>query len=243
LQTATVGLLLGANDKIDFSKERRNAQAEACGNCGRTEENGTGIAQTALPGPLESRGFRGVREKMEASEIHEFSEQLQEGAEKRLMFVSLIIAILAVLVAMVTVLGHRAHTHAVLEQTRAADQWNEYQARRIRVQQTQIANDLLSLQPTKDPAATQARLATYKAEITKWQAELHQDMEKAHELEARVDHEEREAARFDLGEALLQVAVVLASITLLTRHHRYVWSGVVLATVGLVIAASAFFVK
>jgi hypothetical protein len=180
---------------------------------------------------------------MEASEIHEFSEQLQEGAEKSLKYVSLIIAILAVLVAMVTVLGHRAHTQAVLEQTRAADQWNEYQARRIRVQQTQIADDLLTLQPSVDAAATQARVATYKAQITKWQAELEKDMDKARELETEVDHAEREAARFDLGEALLQVAVVLASITLLTRHHRYVWSGVILGAVGLVIAASAFLVK
>src|SRR6202012_1642610 len=101
---------------------------------------------------------------MEAAEVHEFSEQLKEGVEKRLTYVSLTIAILAVLVAMVTVLGHRAHTHAVLEQTRAADQWNEYQARRLRVQQTQIAVDLLSLQPTNDPATTQQKLATYKAE-------------------------------------------------------------------------------
>ena len=180
---------------------------------------------------------------MEASEIHEFSEQLKEGAEKRLMHVSLIIAILAVLVAMVTVLGHRAHTHAVLEQTRAADQWNEYQARRIRVQQTQIANDLLSLQPTNDPAATQAKLATYKTQITKWQSELEQDMEKAREQETQVDHAEREAARFDLGEALLQIAVVLASITLLTRHQRYVITALVLGAVGILVAGSAFFVK
>ena len=58
---------------------------------------------------------------MEASEVHEFSEQLQEGAEKRLKYVSLVIAVLAVAVALVTVLGHRAHTQAVLEQTRTDD--------------------------------------------------------------------------------------------------------------------------
>jgi hypothetical protein len=180
---------------------------------------------------------------MEASEIHEFSERLQEGGEKRLMHVSLTIAILAVLVAMVTVLGHRAHTQAVLEQTRAADQWNEYQSRKLRVQQTQIATDLLSLQPSVDAATAQAKIATYKAEITKWQAELNQDMEKAHELETLVEHEEHEAARFDLGEALLQIGVVLASITLLTRHERYVLTALVLAAIGVVIAGSAFFVK
>ena len=180
---------------------------------------------------------------MEAAEVHEFSEQLQEGAEKGLMHVSLIIAILAVLVAMVAVLGHRAHTQAVLEQTRAADQWNEYQARKLRVQQTQIASDLLSVLPARDTAGAQAKLATYKAQMTKWQGELEEAMAKARELEEQVEHAEREAARFDLGEALLQISVVLASITLLTRHQRYVITALVLGAVGIIIAGAAFFVK
>ncbi len=180
---------------------------------------------------------------MEASEIHEFSEQVMEGGEKSLTRVSLTIAVLAVLVAMVTVLGHREHTEAVLEQTRAADQWNEYQARKLRVQQTQIASDLLSLQPSINAAAAQAKLASYKTQMAKWQGELDRDAETARELEKEVDVAERKAARFDLGEALLQIAVVLASITLLTRHHRYVLAGVALAAAGVVIVASAWLIR
>ena len=180
---------------------------------------------------------------MEPHEIHEFSEQLKEGAEASMMHVSLTIAILAVLVAMVTVMGHRTHTEAVLEQTRSADQWNEYQARRMRVQQLEIAGDLLSLQPTSNAAAVQAKLQGYKARVVKWTLELNQDAETARELEESVDRAEKKAARFDLGEAMLQISVVLASITLLTRHYRYVWSGVIVAAVGVVIAASAFLVK
>ena len=180
---------------------------------------------------------------MEAAEVHEFSEQLKEGGEKRLTHVSVIIAALAVLVAIVTVLGHRAHTRSVLEQTRAADQWNEYQARKMRVQLLQTENSLLSLQPSVNAAATQARIAANKEGIAKWQAELDQDMEKAHELEASVDTEERYAARFDLGEEFLQIAVVLASITLLTRHRRYVAAALILALVGVLIAGSAFLLR
>lgn len=180
---------------------------------------------------------------MEAGEVHEFSEQLKHGAEKGLMHVSLIIAILAVLVAMVTVLGHRAHTKAVLEQTRAADQWNEYQAHKVRMQQTQIASDLLMLQPTKDPAATQAKVAAYKAHMENWQAEIDQEAETAHKLEESVEVDEKVAARFDLGEALLQISLVLASITLLTRHQRYVIAALVVALVGALVAGSAFLLR
>lgn len=180
---------------------------------------------------------------MEPHEVHEFSEQLKEGAEKSLTHVSLIIAILAVLVAMVTVLSHRSHTEAVLQQTRAADQWNEYQARKMRVQQLQTASDLLSLLPSSNAAAVRAKLSTYKAQVAKWQVELEKDAEIAQELETEVDHAERRAARFDLGEALLQISIVLGSITLLTRQNLYVWSGMVLAAIGVLVAASAFLVK
>ena len=180
---------------------------------------------------------------MEASEIHEFSEQVKEGAEKSLTHVSLIIAILAVLVAMVTVLGHREHTEAVMQQTRAADQWNEYQSRRLRVQQTQIATDLLSLQPASDTAAVQEKLKTYKAQIDKWQPELNRDAEQARDLEVEVNRAEHKAARFDLGEALLQIAIVLASITLLTRQQRYVVAGGLLAIAGVVVALLSFLVR
>ncbi len=180
---------------------------------------------------------------MEPHEIQEFSEQLKEGAEKNLTRVSLVIAILAVVVAMVTVLGHREHTEAVLEQTRAADQWNEYQARRIRVQQLENMSDLLSLQPSRDAAAVQAKISSYKGKIAKWTGELEKDAEVAQELEKEVDLAEHKASRFDLGEALLQISVVLASITLLTRHLRYVWAGVILGAVGVVIAVSAWLVR
>jgi len=41
-----------------------------------------------------------------------------------------------VLVAITTVLGHRTHTEAVLTQNKATDQWNLYQAKKIRSSDT-----------------------------------------------------------------------------------------------------------
>jgi chromosome segregation ATPase len=180
---------------------------------------------------------------MEPTEIHEFSEEMREGGEKSLTNVSLIISVLAVLVAMVTVLGHREHTEAVLMQTRVADQWNEYQARKLRVQNMEVASDLLSLLPGSDAGAVHAKLGEYKAHLKKWQSEIEEDATQAHELENEVQRAERKAARFDLSEALLEIAVVLASITLLTRHQRYALAATVLGVAGVVLAASAFLVR
>lgn len=175
--------------------------------------------------------------------MNEFSKEMQEAGESSMKYVSLIISVLAVLVAMVTVLGHREHTEATLVQTRAGDKWNEYQARKMRTEQVQVTSDLLSLQPSSDSTAVQKKLEQYKVQLEKWNDELKEASDQAKEYEAEVDVSEGKAARFDLGEALLQIAVVLASITLLTRRSIYVSTAVLLGLGGLIVAASAFLVK
>ena len=50
--------------------------------------------------------------------------------------VAFTMSVLAVLVAVTTVLGHRKQTEAVLNQNKATDQWNLYQAHKIRSNDT-----------------------------------------------------------------------------------------------------------
>ncbi len=175
---------------------------------------------------------------MEASEMQEFANQLKEAGEGKesLTSISLAISILAVLVAMVTVLGHRTHTEAVLMQARAGDQWNEYQAKKIRSDNLSVTVDQMMLQPAT-PAAT-AKVAEYTSHLSKWKGDLAEETEKAHEYEAEVEHAERRATRYDLGEALLQIAVVLCSITLFTRNRAYFFLGLGLGGFGLLTALS-----
>ncbi len=174
---------------------------------------------------------------MEPEEMAEFSKQMREAGEGSLTHVSLIISVLAVLVAMVTVLSHREHTEAVLAQARASDQWNEYQARRIRQSEVGLAADMLGLQPSTDPAKVAAKLEQYQQRQAKVQAQLDEDSHEARKLEGEVAVAERKAARLDLGEALLQIGVVLASVTLLTRQWRYVIVALGLGLAGLTAAA------
>lgn len=177
---------------------------------------------------------------MEPTEIQEFSKQMQEGGEAALTRISLAISILAVLVAMVTVLSHRSHTEAVLMQSRAADIWSEYQAKRIRSDTASNTLDLLSLQSGTNAADLAAKRQEYQAHIQKWTNDLREEQKEAREFEGEVTRAEFRAARLDLAEALLQIAVVLASITLLTRQRTYFYFGLVLGISGLCIAASAF---
>lgn len=179
---------------------------------------------------------------MEPEEISEFAKEMREAGEASMTRVSLIISVLAVLVALVTVLSHREHTEAVLSQARASDRWAEYQGRRIRQAQLGIAADALTLQPGLNPSLLRDKLDQYRRSQAKSQDELSDDMREAKALEAEVAIAEKKASRFDLGEALLQISVVLASITLLTRRWWYVLAAVALGSLGIIAAAAALLV-
>ena len=180
---------------------------------------------------------------MEPTEMQEFSKQMKEGGEESLTSISLAISILAVMVAMVTVLGHRTHTEAVLMQGRATDTWNEYQAKKIRMENLMVVADQMVLQPTTDAKGTAAKLAEYKAHIAKWNEDLKEESEQAEDYQKEVRRAEAKAVRFDIGEALLQISVVLSSITLFTRRRSFFVGGLGLGVAGVAIAASAWLVR
>ncbi len=182
---------------------------------------------------------------MEATEMQEFSKQMKEAGEggESLTRISLAVSILAVLVAMVTVLGHRTHTEAVLAQSRAGDQWNLYQAKRIRSDQVAVAMDLLALQPSSNAQGVEKKLEEYRAHQEKWKEDLTEEQNKAHDFEAEVGKAEAKASRYDLGEALLQIGVVLCSITLFTRRRLYFFVGLGLGAAGLLFAGSALLLR
>lgn len=177
---------------------------------------------------------------MEADEAQELLEQQEKALEKNLKPVSFTMAVLAVLVAIVTVLGHRTHTEAVLLQAKASDQWNLYQAKKIRQNDTELTIDLLSALQLRDPAAGKRLADGYSAHEEKWDEDLRVEQEEAQRLEAEVKEAERRAGGFDLGEALLEIGLVISSITLLTRLRAYWYMGIAFGLAGVLVAAAVF---
>ncbi len=188
---------------------------------------------------------------MEANELQELHEQHEhargegehEAAGPSLKPVSFTMSVLAVLVAVVTVLGHRTHTEAVLMQAKASDQWNLYQAKKIRQSDTQIALDLLGALSLRDNAAAQGTASAYKAHLGKWKSDLDGEQEVARGFEEKVEAAEKTAGRFDLGEALLEIGLVVTSITLLTRQRIY-WSlGMLFGVLGLLVVVQGLLLR
>lgn len=181
---------------------------------------------------------------MEANEAHELQEHAEHGShEATLRPVAFTMSVLAVLVAVTTVLGHRTHTEAVLDQNKATDQWNEYQAHKIRSNDTFLAADLLSVVTVSDKTAAEKLAKGYTDHQAKWAEETKQDMEKAQALEVKVEQAEARADRFDLGEALLEIGLVITSVTLLTHSRIYWYFGLIFALAGVASAVSVLLLK
>ena len=181
---------------------------------------------------------------MEANEAHELQEHAEHGShEATLRPVAFTMSVLAVLVAVTTVLGHRTHTEAVLFQNKATDQWNEYQAKKIRSYNTSLASDLLGVVSITDKDAAAKIAGEYKNHQKKWDDELKEEQEKAEALEKNVEEAETRATRFDLAEALLEIGLVITSVTLLTRNRLYWYFGMVSAVAGILSALSVLTLK
>src|ERR1700722_7937587 len=122
-------------------------------------------------------------EANEAGELQEHAEHAQESWSKPVAFT---MSVLAVMVAIVTVLGHRTHTEAVLTQNKATDQWNLYQAKKIRSSDTGLAADLLSVVTITDAKSAEKIAKSYADHQAKWTEDLKEEQEKAEKLEVKV---------------------------------------------------------
>ena len=170
-------------------------------------------------------------------EMQELREAAEKGHEARLAPVSLTMAILAVFVAAVSVLGHRTHTEEIILQNRITDTWAYYQAKNTQRQTNELFLDLLKISEFKDQKTAEALKSKYQDAIGAFAGRQDEIKAEARKLEQEMDIERRRADRFDLSESCLEVALVVTSITLLTRKRIFWGAGFVAAAIGLLIAA------
>jgi YesN/AraC family two-component response regulator len=178
-----------------------------------------------------------------SDEMGELKERAEEAIhEPGLAPVTLTMAILAVVIASVTLLGHRAHTEEILLQTRAADQWAYYQAKEIRRRNYELFLDELSIFSLQDAKHVEAITEKYKKEVERYSTELKDIEAEARKQEAEVKVEEARADRYDLSEVLLEAALVISSITLLTRKKLFWIFGLALAIAGVALGITGLMI-
>ena len=176
-------------------------------------------------------------------EISELREHAEEGAHHaNLAPVTMTMAILAVLVAAVSLLGHRAHTEELLSQTRATDQWAYYEAKDIRRHTYELFMDETSVFALQNSDQIEKQKEKYSKEIERYRQEEKDIEAEARKGEDEVKLQQRRANRFDLGEVLLEAALVICSITLLTQKRFFWMLGLVLGICGLAVGAAGLLI-
>ena len=164
---------------------------------------------------------------MEPQELAENTEKAKESGER---LIGLTMAIFAVLLALATMLSHRSHTEEVLLETRATDQWNYYQAKNIRYHVYEADSEIASLLGDK---ANQAA-ADFKSKSVQQKKDSEEIQKEAEQLGSEVTVAGRKASYFDASELFLEVAIVLSSISLLSKNRVYWKSSFVFGLVGVV---------
>src|SRR5467141_519299 len=177
-----------------------------------------------------------MSEGIELPEVHHGGE---EGP--LVLPVSITISIMAVLVASVALLGHRTHTEELLRQSQASDRWAQYQAKSVRLHETQGFSDVVNIVASLDRERGAALREKYVKEVEHYQSDKEDISKEAKDLEAERDLAGRKADRFDGGEALLEIGLVICSITLLTKRKLFWYGGMLIGGLGVARALTGFF--
>jgi hypothetical protein len=170
----------------------------------------------------------------EAQELREQAEKARE--DKSLAAVSLTMAVLAVFVAVVSLLGHRAHTEEVVLQAKSSDQWAYYQAKSIREHEDELFGDLAAAVSSNDAGAMTKFREKAAQEGERYKHDKEAIQEEARKLEQEVAMERNRADLLDLAEVFLEIGLVVTSITLLSGRRIFWHCGIVLSVVGVVVA-------
>jgi hypothetical protein len=180
---------------------------------------------------------------MSIEELHEMEEDAEHSAhDPSLLPVTFTMAVMAVVLAATTLVGHRAHTEELLLQSKATDQWAYYQAKNIREHTYELFLDLLSVSTVKDPAQAEVVKGKYTQEVARSKEELKEIETEARAFESEVALQQRRANRFDLGEVCLDAAIVIASLTLLTKRRQFWQLGILMGVAGVGITLSGLLI-
>jgi hypothetical protein len=144
-------------------------------------------------------------------------------------------AFIAAGLAVVSVFGQHFNTDKLLTQQKASDQWAYYQAKDIRLYNAQLGNDIFT-QMKADPGVTKK----YLGDVNRYKRDKADIQEKARDFEKERDTMGNEADSFHVGEVFLEVAIVLSSLSILTKRRPLFYGGLGSAFVGVIIAVGGY---
>ena len=180
-------------------------------------------------------------------EVPNPDELHERGGQTFSRRVALTTAIYAIVLSIAALGGNNAAKEMLLAQQQSSDQWAFYQAKVIREHQYRGQKMVLETQlaePSTVRGAEREKLAALAAKFAeeekRYGAEK-KDIEKdAKKLEALRDLFQARDPYFLIAEALLQIAIVMSSVSILARSPLIFSFSLVLALVGAVLTTNGY---
>jgi hypothetical protein len=160
--------------------------------------------------------------------------------------VALLISVLALVLAFSETLGKAAQTTALTANIEASNLWAFFQAKTIRQTVLRTAAEQTGVESTTSEAAKK-QIETWKKTAARYQNEPEtgegrdQLVARAKEAEKKRDKSMAAYHHFELASASVQIAIVLASASIITTMPALVWAAGVLGVVGIVFCGIGFF--
>ena len=155
--------------------------------------------------------------------------------------VALTIAIIAICLSFVANLGDNAKTSAILRTSEASDQWNYFQAKSTKALLAAMHGDMIMRLSSEERFEdSRARAVQLGKDAQRYDVEKAEIMKQAESLVAEAKHFSAINNRCDQSALLLQIAVIVCSVSILARSHKFWWLGMILGTAGVVVGATAY---
>ncbi len=189
-----------------------------------------------------------------AEKVSEIAEAIGErtGLDKFENRVALLIAMLALFLSITSVAGSETDQAILQNEIGASDSWAFFQAKNIRRSQTMLARDQLELQVTlagaswapEARALAEEKLALYASEADRYKSEPGEGtaalMVRAREFEAKRDVAMKRDPNFDFAEGILEIAIVIASVSIILKKKALFRGAVAIGAVGGLLTINGF---
>lgn len=169
------------------------------------------------------------------------------GGEGDNKYIAIFISILALGLAIAETLAKGAQTNSISYNVEASNLWSFYQAKTIRQTTLKTASEQMEVDISlaKDAGTKQAlekRVASWKAEVDRYQSEPKPDgkgegrkelQQRAIEAGKKRDLYMEKYHHYEIASAAFQIAIVLASVYLITHVVYMLWGAGLLAAAGV----------
>ena len=176
---------------------------------------------------------------------HEATHEASHG-NRNAKLIGLLISVLALFLAVSEMLGKSAQTHALALNIEASDTWNFFQAKTIRQTMLRTNMEGMKLQADVSKPEVEKQMSAWQATIDRWESEPSTNegrkelIKKAKEIEAKRDGYLEQYHAYEFASLLIQLGIVLSSVTLLTSIMWFSAGSIGLGLGGLAVLIGAY---